>query len=65
MREHAPFAKMNGLGNAILVVDMRGRTDTLTPEAARALARASDTHFDQLMAIHDARIVGTDGLSKS
>ena len=61
MREHAPFAKMNGLGNAILVVDMRGRTDTLTPEAARALARASDTHFDQLMAIHDARIAGTDG----
>ncbi|OQP86894.1 diaminopimelate epimerase [Rhizobium rhizosphaerae] len=54
------FAKMNGLGNKILVVDMRGRTDRVTPAAAIALASASETHFDQIMAIHDPRAAGTD-----
>jgi diaminopimelate epimerase len=54
------FAKMNGLGNKILVVDMRGRKDPVTPEAAIALARQSDTAFDQIMAIHDPKLSGTD-----
>ena len=31
------FAKMNGLGNQILVADMRGRADRILPEAAIAL----------------------------
>ncbi len=54
------FAKMNGLGNKILVVDMRGRTDKVTPEAAIALNAAADTQFDQIMAIHDPKAEGTD-----
>ena len=32
----APFAKMNGLGNEIIVADMRGRADRVTPAAAIA-----------------------------
>ena len=33
----APFAKMNGLGNEIIVADMRGRADRVAPDAAIAL----------------------------
>jgi diaminopimelate epimerase len=55
-----PFAKMNGLGNQILVVDMRGRTDRVSPAAAVALAGDAPTRFDQIMAIHDARRQHTD-----
>ncbi|MFK0334441.1 diaminopimelate epimerase [Rhizobium sp. NPDC090275] len=54
------FARMNGLGNKILVVDMRGRKDKVTPEAAIALNAASETQFDQIMAIHDPKAEGTD-----
>ena len=54
------FARMNGLGNKILVVDMRGRKDKVTPEAAIALNAASETEFDQIMAIHDPKAEGTD-----
>lgn len=60
MTERAPFARMNGLGNAIIVADMRGRTDRVTPAAAIALARDPATAFDQIMAIHDPRLSGTD-----
>ncbi|OQM77178.1 diaminopimelate epimerase [Manganibacter manganicus] len=56
----APFARMNGVGNAILVADMRGRADKVTPEAALALDADPATKFDQIMAIHDARTPGTD-----
>ncbi|MEM1040930.1 MAG: diaminopimelate epimerase [Pseudomonadota bacterium] len=49
-----PFLKMNGIGNQIIVADMRGRADTVTPDAARALAQDGKTHFDQLMAVHDS-----------
>jgi len=54
------FARMNGLGNKILVVDMRGRTDKVAPAAAIALNAADDTQFDQIMAIHDPKAAGTD-----
>ncbi|MEL6967398.1 MAG: diaminopimelate epimerase [Pseudomonadota bacterium] len=50
-----PFLKMNGNGNAIIVADMRGRSDGVTGAAAQALAAGTDTHFDQLMAVHDAK----------
>jgi diaminopimelate epimerase len=59
MAREAPFARMNGLGNEILVVDMRGRTDRVTPAAALRLAADASTHFDQIMAIHDARTPGS------
>ncbi|MGN6548510.1 MAG: diaminopimelate epimerase [Pararhizobium sp.] len=54
------FAKMNGLGNEILVVDMRGRAGEVAPAAAIALAADGRTAFDQIMAIHDPRREGTD-----
>jgi diaminopimelate epimerase len=60
MTDNAPFAKMNGLGNKILVVDMRGRKDVVTPQAAIALAGNPETSFDQIMAVYDPRIKGTD-----
>lgn len=55
-----PFAKMNGLGNRIVVADMRRRDDAFTADAARALNHQQDTAFDQIMAVHDARVDGTD-----
>ncbi len=60
MNELAPFIRMNGLGNEILVADMRGRTDRVTERAALALAQDPATRFDQIMAIHDPRQPGTD-----
>ena len=60
MTQTVEFAKMNGLGNKILVVDMRGRNDTVTPQAAVALNADAETSFDQIMAIHDPRVEGTD-----
>jgi diaminopimelate epimerase len=54
------FARMNGLGNMILVADMRGRSDRIRPEAAIALAADEATLFDQIMAIHSPRTPDTD-----
>jgi diaminopimelate epimerase len=56
---NAPFLKMNGLGNEIIVADMRGRADRVKPAAAVALNADQATRFDQIMAIHDARTPGT------
>lgn len=54
-----PFLKMNGLGNEILVVDLRGSPLRVTADDAVALSRGGRTHFDQLMAVHDPRTPGT------
>ena len=59
MANMVPFAKMNGLGNAIFVADMRGRVDCVTLAAAVALNADPATKFDQIMAIHDPRTPGT------
>src|SRR5687768_4202026 len=59
MPSAAPFAKMNGLGNDIIVADMRGRADRVTSAAAVALNADPATKFDQIMAIHDSRTPGT------
>ena len=72
MSARIPFAKMNGLGNAIIVADMRARADKITAEAARALARPDAIPFDQIMEVRDAagpgrdfdmRILNSDGSS--
>ncbi len=60
MTQTVEFAKMNGLGNKILVVDMRGRTDRVTADAAIQLAANPATGFDQIMAVHDPKVAGTD-----
>jgi diaminopimelate epimerase len=59
MASAAPFAKMNGIGNEIIVADMRGHADRVTAQAAVALNADPATRFDQIMAIHDARTPGT------
>lgn len=59
MAGNAPFAKMNGIGNEIIVADMRGRADKVTSAAAIALNGDVATKFDQIMAIHDSRTPGT------
>ena len=53
-----PFAKMNGIGNAILIVDLRDGAHAVTPDETRALAETF--RFDQLMAIHAPRAPDTD-----
>jgi diaminopimelate epimerase len=55
-----PFLKMNGLGNEIIVADMRGRADRVKPAAAVALAAEPATQFDQVMAIYDPKTAGTE-----
>jgi diaminopimelate epimerase len=50
-----PFLKMNGIGNAILVVDLRHIDYMLTPEDARAIAKGPQTGFDQLMVLYPPR----------
>ncbi len=47
------IVKMNGAGNAILVLDLRGTDYVPTPEDARALAATPGLAYDQLMAISD------------
>ena len=55
-----PFKKMNGLGNEIVMVDLRGSARVFTEQEARAIAAAPRSHFDQLMVLHDPRSPGTD-----
>ena len=54
------FLKMNGLGNEIVVVDLRGTETQVSGGDARAIAAEPRSTFDQLMAIHDPRVPGAD-----
>jgi diaminopimelate epimerase len=54
------FVKMNGIGNEIVVVDMRARGGTIRPEEARAAAAPGGAPYDQLMALYPSRTPGTD-----
>jgi diaminopimelate epimerase len=54
------YIKMNGLGNEILVVDLRGVAGEPAAVDIRAVAADPATAFDQLMLIRDARSPGTD-----
>ena len=55
------FVKMNGLGNEIVVVDLRGQAGLVSAEEARAAAQPAGAPYDQLMALHSPRATGTDG----
>jgi diaminopimelate epimerase len=52
------FVKMNGLGNEIVVVDLRREAAVVSPPEARAAAKA--TPYDQLMVLHPPRAAGID-----
>src|SRR5262245_62027373 len=60
MSNAIPYAKMNGLGNEILLVDLRGQSRKLDAGDARAIAARPGTHFEQMMVLHDARTAGTE-----
>jgi diaminopimelate epimerase len=62
MSSTLPFRKMNGLGNEIVVVDLRGTKTVLSAGQVRSIAQSPRSHFDQMMVLHDARTPGTDGL---
>jgi len=51
------LVKMNGLGNEIAILDLRGTAIEASPAEARAIDAAF--HFDQLMVLHDPRSAGT------
>ncbi len=53
------FAKMNGTGNSILVLDARGDVPAITGEIARELCRG-DLAFDQMMVLRDPPHRGFD-----
>jgi diaminopimelate epimerase len=59
-----PFRKMNGLGNEIVVVDLRGKPDPLTPERVKAIGARPDAHFDQMMVLMTPKQPGTDAYVK-
>ena len=52
------FRKMNGLGNEIVVVDMRGEPQVIT--AADIRAAAASVRFDQMMVLYPGRVPETD-----
>jgi diaminopimelate epimerase len=58
------FVKMNGIGNEIVVVDLRARAAKIEPDEARAAASPQGAPYDQLMALYPARTPGTDGFIK-
>ena len=51
--------RMNGAGNAILVLDMRGSLSRPSPEDARAIHRAPGLSYDQMMVMGDPATEGT------
>jgi diaminopimelate epimerase len=56
-----PFVKMNGLGNEIVVVDMRAAPWAIEQAAARAAASPEGgAPYDQLMALYPPRTAGTE-----
>src|SRR5512140_103179 len=54
------FVKMNGIGNEIVVVDLRRAAAKIAPEDARAAATPQGAPYDQLMALYPPRTPGTD-----
>jgi diaminopimelate epimerase len=54
-----PFWKMNGAGNEIVVVDLRGSSHVVTAAEARAIAGDERSRFDQMMVLHRPRTPGT------
>jgi len=54
------FAKMNGIGNEIVVVDLRDTPAPVTSEEARAVASPNGVQYDQLMVLQPPRLAGTE-----
>lgn len=54
---HHSFAKMNGIGNEIVVVDLRDSPSTVSADEARAIA--AGVPYDQLMVLQKPHLQGT------
>ena len=56
------YVKMNGIGNEIVVVDLRkdAKPATIGADEARAAAKPAGAPYDQLMALYPPRLAGTD-----
>lgn len=59
LANHA-FSKMNGIGNEIVVVDLRDSGASVTPADARAVASPQGVPYDQLMVLQPPRLAGTE-----
>ena len=59
LANHA-YAKMNGIGNEIVVVDLRDSSATVTAAEARAVASPAGVPYDQLMVLQPPRLEGTE-----
>ena len=57
-----PFAKMNGIGNKILVVDLRLSAIDLSNTVILSLSSDSRLSYDQLMAFRDSGESGVSGI---
>lgn len=55
-----PYVKMNGLGNEIVVVDLRGSSKVFGAAEVAAIAARPRSKFDQMMVLHKARTPGTE-----
>jgi diaminopimelate epimerase len=55
-----PFVKMNGLGNEIVVLDLRTSPVEIGAADARAITRPDAVPFDQLMALYPPRKTATE-----
>ncbi|ACI91412.1 diaminopimelate epimerase [Afipia carboxidovorans OM5] len=53
------FAKMNGIGNEIVIVDLRNTDSQLSAAEARAIAAPGGVPYDQLMVLQKPRMPGT------
>jgi diaminopimelate epimerase len=56
------FVKMNGLGNEIVVVDLRGSSRAMSAAEARTIAADPKSQFDQMMVLHNPKTKGTTAL---
>src|SRR5437763_321770 len=59
LANHA-FAKMNGIGNEIVVVDLRDSSASVSSQEARAVSSPAGVPFDQLMILQPPRSKGTE-----
>jgi diaminopimelate epimerase len=59
LANHA-FSKMNGIGNEIVVIDLRDGSGVVTPDDARAVAAPAGVPYDQLMVLRKPRLAGTE-----
>ena len=57
---HRPYARMNGAGNEIIVLDLRPGGLAMTPDVARAIGRGEGLRFDQMMVLNAPRTPGAE-----